>query len=650
MKIVLKSLTLTNFKGIRSLVIPFNDEVTEIAGENEIGKTTIMDAFLWLLFGKDSNDSTTFNIKTLDKNNEAIPRLPHEVTGELETDGFPIKLRRLYEEKWTRKRGSEDQVFDGHETSYFIDDVPVKQNEYKARISSIVDEGLFKLLTNCLYFNQMDWTKRREILIKIAGNPSDEVITESSQTLGDKFKKLLTDLKGLTLDQYKQKISAQKKKIVEQLQSIPARIDEVLRSIPEPEDYEFIERKIEEGKIKILAFDKLINDKAEAHKEELKEIQNKQDKVHELTTLLKVREFEVKQEASKGLNDYKGKRNALHQEQSNLITEKNNLSRPITIAETHIIDLRGKLEGLREEWTKENAKEFHLDPLDAICPVCKRRFDNADQKDIELREDFNTNKANKLKKINENGVQYKEDLEKAQNEVTELTKKRSDLDINIEEYNKKIQEASLNRPAEISIETLVVADTKWSDLHRQIELIEEEIREKPALDLGKLEKDKQDANTALDGLKAKLAVKETIAKQEARKEELLAEERKMAAELSLLEGEEFVIQQFENTKINMVEIAVNSMFALARFRLFKRQINGGIEPCCDTLVNGVPYPDVNNAGKIQVGLDIIKSMSAFHEVWAPVWVDNSEAVNILPKMDSQLIALYVTTDKQLIIR
>jgi hypothetical protein len=117
-----------------------------------------------------------------------------------------------------------------------------------------------------------------------------------------------------------------------------------------------------------------------------------------------------------------------------------------------------------------------------------------------------------------------------------------------------------------------------------------------------------------------------------------------------LEGEEFVIQQFENTKINMVEIAVNSMFALARFRLFKRQINGDIEPCCDTLVNGVPYPDVNNAGKIQVGLDIIKSMSAFHEVWAPVWVDNSEAVNILPKMDSQLIALYVTTDKQLIIR
>src|SRR3990172_12882039 len=102
--ITLKSLTLTNFKGIRNISIDFNGH-TDISGDNGTGKTTLMDAFIWLLFGKDSTDRKDFEIKTLDADNRAIAKIEHEVSAIMEIDGTPISLKRVLREKWQKKRG-----------------------------------------------------------------------------------------------------------------------------------------------------------------------------------------------------------------------------------------------------------------------------------------------------------------------------------------------------------------------------------------------------------------------------------------------------------------------------------------------------------------------------------------------------------------
>lgn len=103
MEIKLKSLKLKNFKGIKDLHINFG-QVTNISGENASGKTTIFDAFTWLLFDKDCTDRKDFAIKTHDKNGNTIHGLSHEVEGIIEFDGTETILKKVYTEKWTKKR------------------------------------------------------------------------------------------------------------------------------------------------------------------------------------------------------------------------------------------------------------------------------------------------------------------------------------------------------------------------------------------------------------------------------------------------------------------------------------------------------------------------------------------------------------------
>ena len=105
-KIKIKSMALTNFKGIRSMSVDFGQNLTKITGRNGSGKTTIFDAFTWVLFGKDSHDRKTFDIKTIGADGKPIARLPHEVTLLLDVDGEEIKLCRRYKEKWVKRRGA----------------------------------------------------------------------------------------------------------------------------------------------------------------------------------------------------------------------------------------------------------------------------------------------------------------------------------------------------------------------------------------------------------------------------------------------------------------------------------------------------------------------------------------------------------------
>ena len=85
-QVKIKRLTLCNFKGLRNVTVEFSEDATTISGRNGTGKTTIKDAFSWLLWGKDSegNTDSKFGIKTNDANGNFIPDLEHEVSGMFE--------------------------------------------------------------------------------------------------------------------------------------------------------------------------------------------------------------------------------------------------------------------------------------------------------------------------------------------------------------------------------------------------------------------------------------------------------------------------------------------------------------------------------------------------------------------------------------
>src|SRR5690606_25556240 len=231
----LKRLVLRNFQGCREFVLEPNGEDVTVFGRNATGKTTLFNAWTWLLFGKDSLGQANFEIKTLKPDGTPHHGLEHEVEAVLILDdGREVKLKKVYKEKWTKRRGSAHREFSGHVTHHYINDVPCKKTEYDAYIQSIAAEDYFRLLTDPLFFNtQLHWTERRRLLLEVCGDISDQEVIESNEKLA----RLSEILERHSLDDYRKIIRERRKKINDELEKIPVRIDEVRRSLPNlPED------------------------------------------------------------------------------------------------------------------------------------------------------------------------------------------------------------------------------------------------------------------------------------------------------------------------------------------------------------------------------------------------------------------------------
>ena len=169
-------MSLKNFKGVEVLDVDINGNDLNVYGSNGTGKTTLQDAFQWLLFGKDSNNRADFAIKRLDKDGNVIHNLEHEVEVLFSVSGQELTLRKMYKEKYTKKRGSATSEFTGHETNHYIDGVPFKKGEYEKKVNEVIPEEIFKLVTSPTYFNeQLDWKARRKEIIAVCGDVSERL-------------------------------------------------------------------------------------------------------------------------------------------------------------------------------------------------------------------------------------------------------------------------------------------------------------------------------------------------------------------------------------------------------------------------------------------------------------------------------------------
>lgn len=268
MKITLQKLRAQNFKGFKNHEVTFTDR-TDIVGDNGTGKTSLVDAFMWLLFGKDSQDRKDFNVKPLDSNNEPLHRLEYSVEGWINMDGTDTHLKRTLIEKWVKKKGATEAEFSGNETLFFVNDVPYQAGDYAKYIASIIPEEMFKLATSPSYFNSMDWKDRRKTLINMAGDIGNNDIIEryvagKSSSESAFFMRTLEEIlnnTSKTIEQRKLEITAKKKNLKVQLDQIKPRVDEVSKGFPEPESWDNLNREIgiQENDIKV--FDTQIADR-----------------------------------------------------------------------------------------------------------------------------------------------------------------------------------------------------------------------------------------------------------------------------------------------------------------------------------------------------------------------------------------------------
>ena len=662
MKIQIKSLSITNFKGISSLKIDFSEGVTTLSGANATGKTTVFDAYTWLLFGKDSTGRSDFEIKTLDENNNPIHELTHEVEGMFVVNGSTLSLRRAYAEEWVTTRGETTKKLKGHKTEFFINDVPKQAGEYKSYVDSLISDKLFKLVSDPLYFNSLKWQERRSILTHLAGVISDADIAGDNADFVD----LIGRLGNKKMDEYKAEIAAAKKKIKPELEAVPVRIDEAKRSMPEKLDFDAIEKDISALTGSLKSVEAAIEDKSLAVKAQVEKGAELQGRITEIYLELCAIERTVRAENQNFAQNREAMErdltNAAYQHGKNISLAKDRLwhiEQNKSLGVGKMLECDERLNELKQEWGELNAQEIEFPDDVYSCPMCGSTLkeEDTEAKMTEIIEKFNRNKLKKFEVM-------KVEIEKLRKSKAEYNAKMAEVNRMIEATNKEIDDlkqasAAANKTLEEFKATYKEPDAAASLLcnekHIALSAAMEQLKtEYAAIDTtvntDELKAEKQAIFSKIDALKKRLAAKDVIDSLNARITELQARERVLLQEYADLEKKEFIIQGFTKAKMAAVTERVNGMFTIARFKMYETQLNGGEAECCETLAGGVPFADANNAMKINVGLDIINTISRTNNEFAPIFVDNAEAVNELLPVETQIIRLVVTKDKTIVVK
>ena len=627
-EMILKTLVLQNFKGIENLTIDFKND-TQILGANGSGKTSIFDAYSWLLWDKDSNSRKDFDIKPFAENGETKHGLESIVTGHFELDGQLLKLSKTYKEIWTKKRGNVDAVFSGNTTDYFINDVPVKKSEYNQRIETFISEKEFNLLCNPLYFSEiLDKKERRAVLLSLINDVKKEDVIA-----------IYKEIKAMA--------KASAKKTNQEIESLPIRIDELEKS-KNTFDFSKLEKEKAELEKQIANIDKVIAKSSESTNliaEKNSIIQSKFDEMQKIK--LKIDEINQDKQLQATIQ--------YNQKYRDFLANKDEIQHTLSLKDlllaqqkdcitkciSNILELKEKLQDLRNSWTAENAKQFDGS---LICPTCQREFEE-DKKD-EIIADFNKHKSETLTKIQNQANELKEKIE---NIEEHLQKIKSDAKTNTEDL--EILQNVYNDFGEFTEEKPVIEKEdypiEYYTLQKEIEAIKQELQAISSNDNTVILEQKQQLQSNLNVVVSKLALKDNNTFIDEKIKKYLAQEKELAKIFEEQQRKLYLCDEYIRIYTSLVQNKINDLFKTVDFRLFETQVNGEIKETCEVTVNGVPYPSVNNAGKINAGLDVINSLSEYFEKRVPIFVDNAESITDILGVKSQIVKLYVTKNEDL---
>ena len=650
--IKLECLTLNNFKGIRYLTLDFTNAETWIYGENGTGKTTVCDAFSWLLFGKDSKgrSDSNFNIKTLDESGKPILKIEHYVSGLLSVDGKSVKLQRRYVEKWVKPRGTTEETLKNHQTEFYVNDVKLAtKQEYDSTVASILPEDVSRMITNPFYFTSLNPDVQKSMLLDMAGDVTDEDVAG----LKPEYVELLAQLSGKSLAQYSKEIAARKKAIKDELVVIPSNIETANRLKPEEEDWVALDAELTEKKARKAELEASLSDKSKLVEEEYKRKNNIQKAIGEKRLALTNRENALRAEADKGRNEVSL---TIRDMEYKLKLHEGDLGRKrteIASYEAQIQRMNTELDTLRGQYRQISQEQLTYPEGAFVCPTCHRQLEADDiaAKQHEMEANFNQSKSARLQANSTKGKGIKATLEETKKKREDALAKVAELEAMIEQIKADIEAQKASMPESVDVRQLIESDADCIAIRNEITELENQLTmEAKPVDTTDLKDGIRVLDSAISELVKRLAKREAI--ERANKEIATLEEKRIANNQALadLEKTEFVMLDFQKAKDNELMKRINGMFQLVSFSFVNEQLNGGEKLTCVCTIDGVPYPDLNNAGKILAGLDIIQAIQRKVGIYAPIFCDNAESVNAYPHMDNQMIYLKVTDDKELIIK
>lgn len=651
MNIQLIRLELENFKGIKHFVLDAGGKDVKIYGDNATGKTTIADAFFWLIFNKDSQGNTKFNIKTLGVDGNDINHLRHSVYAVLNIDGSELHIKKTYYEKWTKKKGSPTESFSGHSTDYEIGKTaelmaPKKLKDYNEIIKSIVpDEEIFKLTTNPIAFNSLKMEQRKSILMSLVDEVTDEDVIASNSKL-EGLKEMLADS---SLEDFKALNKRDKNEINNLLKAIPHRIDEINHNMPD-----------------LGALNKEAAEAAKTNIEkEMESAKNKYDisKYETEIDALKLKKREVSNDMSAYVNNFDKEQNKEAEEIKAVISIINakieaaaqseaNINQLIGQQEKEKTDMSAKYKMLKVDIQKLNEEQKTFETK-TVCECCGQDIPLHMQEAAisKMQERYNLEKSERLEFLNTEILNLKKKAPEISKRIKELTEQleviKADKGALNKELDDKTKELSSVETAEVTEALNTPKYLEFLNQHDALDSKIESLKDKVNETKTDGSKELEDLNNKL--IEAKTTLEQFIIYDKATKriEELKRESDRLAARYEEIEEREFLAEEFMRTKVELMEDAINSKFKFTKFKLYNNLINGGIEETCEATFEGVPFNSgLNNAKRINVGLDIINTLSNHYDFYAPIVIDNAESVTKPEHTESQQIKLYVSEENK----
>lgn len=672
MKITIKQLSLTNFKCFRSKEIMFDSEITTIRGRNGVGKTTIADAILWCLFGKNSQGQSDFDLKTHDETGKTIPNLDHSVEILLCIDNDrEINLKRTLKETWVKKRGSDEQVFKNNTTEYLINGDSFTAADYKKYIANLIDEDIFRAITNPTYFPSLKWQVQREFLTKMVGEITEDDFTK----YGDdsemyQFRQMLSQ-SNEDIIAYCKHLSYQIKQIKEKLDKIPVRLEEQNKALPEKLDWDEVNKLLEDAQSKLTSInEKIVSIKSgnggdvlrDEIRSSLKSLQDSIDKIEDTER----KAYNLRRQEHDNIIAEAGRKfNQLLSTQRDLELSLPSFDRMLERCKETLEQCEKDAQSIRDNWADNLNRKLQFGENESICPTCGQYLPEevVAEKRQKAIENLNADKARRKADLTECASAVKRRRADTEEEIKNIEQKKADTEKSLADTKEAInqafsEKAKLEKEPVLSLGQALAENEEYQSLLLQRDELKKKldsvgIDDTSSQQLAELEAKKSQFEAEIGNYQRQLATRDVRLKILALIDGINEEQKDFVRQLSELEKKEDVARRYQYKQNFILESRINDHFKLVQWKMFRTVNNSGDpfdEPYCECYVNGVAYHDgLNQAARLNAGLDIINTLCKHYNVSAPIVLDNSEStINIIGTIGQQIRLQVADTDFQLV--
>lgn len=649
MNIKLKKLEIENFKGVKSLSIDFASDITNILGANHTGKTTTADAIMWVLFGKNSEGQAVFGIDPKDENNNVINHLENIVTLTVSADNRNLVLRKVRKEIWSKPKGQLKDILTGHTTECFINGNKYTIKDYQAEVNALCNEALFRAITNPAYFPSLKAEEQRALLIKMVGDMSLSEIAKQK----DEYKRLVDELDGQELKEYRSHLSYKIKVIKEEIEGIPNRITEnqqILQGLSdEVTDFAAIRKRLNEIDEDIKKYDDLLQDASA----KLSQDYEKKAAQRQLVNSLKYKQqeiiYKIESENRTKRAEHENALNSILQKLKDTEHSRDMKADALCMTKQELQQIELRTDDFRKKWEEVESKAFVWNEDQEICPNCGQRLpsENIEELKEKAHEQWTVRHMAEQDRLDVEAKALKDAKQRIEAELNELQTKINMLTTEVASLQGQENEMKAYKVEQVDYHD----NDEWQRLSLQIEQQEAKLndicKDGESSTTQMIKDKKQELIRQRDELNLSLSKEKLIAEREERIEQLTMQMKQLNQQLTDLERKDYTAANLELASIQNLEERVNKLFILIKFKMFETLLNGSTKPTCVLTMHGVPYNDLSNSEKINAGIDLIRAMNTYNDMYAPIIIDNAESCNDILPTSCQQIRLVVSRDEQL---